>query len=778
MKSYCARRWRWARGPYGAALAAFMVLAFSGSRARPGSPMAVPGEIATRLPAGILPEIGCWFWRDQELAPEGYRPFLDLVHDHAAYTLLTTSLRLTHGEITDANIHAQIKKATAYARRRGMGIVMDLDVRLARAAFRQAYPDELQEMLRLRTVALRGTGEVQLKITSSDLSDHYTGHTTHYIPLAGRLVRVYCYRHGTHGIIPATLRRFSPTEYRIVRASAHEVSVAIPCNTQLDGYEACVMAAFTHLTPDVFAPHLLSFQRSIIQRYADAGLAGVCKDEWGFPPCFDGCPDKNDFWYSKYRAADYAQQTGGRDLVHDLLLMSVGMQGHAAERVAAINRFLEMARHRNGDIEHDFYLATKSVFGPHAVVATHPTWYPYPGTREFKKNGLDWWIATRDWAQTDEVTPFCARTSLAKKWNSPIWYNMYYATSVASYQHSIWTHALAGGRINFHPVYPRPAAAEGRGYQLLLRGALMRGNSRIRLLNFIAHSPLDCPVAVVFGHACAMNWAGPAYDDVGMQLTDALWRAGYPADLIPSSEIENHTLRVSKDGAIQFGPQRYSAVVLYHPEFEKETTATFFQRAANGPTALYRVGDWTADFNGQPCSGNARLPQGMTGSKDAMSCVASVIVHLQNAGVQQQTPATGSLTRFGRTSCSPGTTGHCRLIDGTRIQVAGSENVAGDPIRTTIRIGQYKVTVDAIGVVGLRLGADGAITALAAGGLRHLHTHGLDIRLSQRVDLAFWKDATGKTHGVLQDHAGPVPAALTHLLPEWERISTPVPLPQ
>jgi len=33
----------------------------------------------------------------------------------------------------------------------------------------------------------------------------------------------------------------------------------------------------------------------------------------------------------------------------------------------------------------------------------------------------------------------------------------------------------------------------------------VRGDCRIRLLNFIARTPLDCPVAIVFGHPCAMN---------------------------------------------------------------------------------------------------------------------------------------------------------------------------------------------------------------------------------------------------------------------------------
>lgn len=49
-----------------------------------------------------------------------------------------------------------------------------------------------------------------------------------------------------------------------------------------------------------------------------------------------------------------------------------------------------------------------------------PTWWPNPDTREFKKNGLDWWVATRDGAWCDEVTPYCVGTALAKKWGNPV----------------------------------------------------------------------------------------------------------------------------------------------------------------------------------------------------------------------------------------------------------------------------------------------------------------------------------------------------------------------
>ena len=78
----------------------------------------------------------------------------------------------------------------------------------------------------------------------------------------------------------------------------------------------------------------------------------------------------------------------------------------------------------------------------------------------------------------------------------------------------------------------------------------MAGESRIRLLQLITRAPIDCPVAVIFGHACAMNWAGPAYDDVGLAVTDALWQAGYYADLIPTSEIESGALKIADDGTL------------------------------------------------------------------------------------------------------------------------------------------------------------------------------------------------------------------------------------
>jgi len=738
----------------------------------------IAGEsVSVRLPDSVPPVIGCWFWGEGEFAPGGYRGAIDLFADHAAYNLLSTSLRVPLREVTEDAVRDQIAEAARYARKRGIGLLMDLDVRLARAAYSKAYPDELQEMLRLREMALGETGQVSLRITSEDLNDHYTHGTTHYIPLAGRLVRVYSYVRGPAGIEPGTVRDITQTHAKATIASAADVRVAIDCNEQTRGRTACVMVSFTHLTPAVFAPHLLEFQRQIIERYADVPLAGVCKDEWGFPPCYDGCPAKNDFWYSRFRESAYAKRTGGRDLVRDCLLMTFPERGRERERQAVINHFMDMSRLRNGAVEDDFHKVTKATFGPSAISATHATWYPYPGVQEIKKNGLHWWIATRDYAQTDEVTPYCVRTSLAKKWGGAVWYNMYYSSSIEDYHRQPWAGALTGGRVNYHPVWPiKGKPSRYAGYEALLRGGLMRGDCRVRLLNFITSSPLDCPVAVIFGHACAMNWAGPAYGDTGVALADAFWRAGYPADLIPSSEIGGQALRISDDGSVQYGPQRYSAVMLYHPEFEKPAVASFFRKAARGETMLYRSGDWTVDFEGKPFDGDAALPKEMVPLADDASGASAVIARLRERGVAPQTPATETMKRFGYESSAPPTKGRSRLIDGTHIIVAATEQASGDPIDTTLEVDGYKVVVDAVGVVGVRLAKDGRVEALAAGGLRQFKAGSLEIDLPCRADLAIWTDAQGTVHGVLQDWQGPIPEPLTALTTDWLRLALPLPV--
>lgn len=720
------------------------------------------------------PVIGAWFWGEEQFEPDGYKSFIDQVSEHSCYTLLTTGIRLRGRDITDIDVHNQVKLAAEYAKEKGIGFTIELDPRLAPRKFEGLYPDELQESLWLEEISLSDKTPVETTIHSVILSDHMTGSRTPYIPLKSSLARAYVYQKTPEGINSETLKDIT-RECEVVISSNDSIIIRLPVNKRYDGLHACVMVTFTYLTPDIFAPHLMEFTRNIIRSYSDVPLAGGMRDEWGFPPSFP--PDRmvsgNHFWYSGHYAATYAEKTGGRELLEDCLLMSIGIKGKEQQRYMAINHYMELNRQQNTLLEDDFYQTIKEVFGPDAAVVTHPTWYPYPNRFESKKNGLYWWAAKRDWAQTDEVTPFGVRTALSKKWNSPVWYNQYYSTDRNDYEEEIWSYALAGGRINYHPLYPSEKKRLERHTELF-NGDLMRAESKIRLLNFISDSPLDCPVAIVFGHTAAINSAGASFDDVGMELLNSLWHAGIPTDLIPSSEIEEGSLCIDPNGGIRYGKQQYAVVILYNPEFEKTSTADFFHQASRGSGRLIRMGNWTMDFDGNTFDGNSALPKQMIVGKDIQTVVSMVSKELRKQKIDLQTPATRLSEGFGYISNIPPTQGYTRLIDGTLIQVSGKDNPAGDPIRSTKKIGKYTVMFDAVGVAAVRLDKEGQVEALAAGGLKQFKTKDFIIDLEERIDLALWKNDNGEIEGIIQGYEHDIPEQLLKITSKWTFLTVPV----
>jgi hypothetical protein len=720
------------------------------------------------------PAIGCWFWCEEEFRPEGYKRFLDLCAKHSAFRLLTTSIRHPV-EVTESKVHDQIKAAALYARQHGMAIVMDLDVRLARQAFMEKHPGEMQEIVRFRELALSDKHEASITIESLRLGDHYTFRARGYDPLSSRLLRVYSHCRSAPNVEPESIRDIT-ARARVLRADADAVKVAIPFAPEDAGRTACVLASFTLFTPDVFAPHLVEFERDTLQQYADVPLAGACKDEWGFPGRFG--PRTDDLYFSRAMAEAYAKRRPGHELARDMLLMVEGEKGRGGERAAAVNHYMEMNWQRNAAVETAYYHAVKQIFGPAAMSATHPTWFPYPCSEEVFKNGLDWWAVTRDLAQTDEVTPFSVRTALAKKWHSPLWYNMYYDPSSRSYDEDLWRHALGGGRMNFHPLWPTPTNQPG-GDLFRLAGSLLRADCRVRLLNYISTAPIDCPVAVIFSHPRADNWAVAGWGNASVSLCDGLWKEGYYADLIPSSEIASGALKLAVDGHIEYGPQKYAAAVFYQPQFERPLAGQFFRRAAAAAkTALYRVGDWTIDFDGRPVDIKQAVPAAMKAGRVA-DCAAAIIAQLKAVGVEPQTTCTmRTHAGFACASMMPRLSGRCRLLDGTVILASGEKDVLGDPIRKTVNVRGREVMFDAVGVAAVRLRVDGRLEALAAGALKSFYGGGLKIDLPERIDVALWRDAGGDWHGVLQDWSGPVPAPLAALTADWQRLSVPLPYGQ
>jgi hypothetical protein len=672
---------------------------------------------SNRLPSHLPPEIFAWFWLEPEFAPDGYRAYVDLVADHSNFGLLTTSLRVPSREIKAPETHDQIKRGVLYAHSRGLRVAFDLDVRLARATFRKLHPDQQQWMLRVVEVPAK---ESTAAVRPLPLSDHMTAPGGSYEALSGKLLGVF--RRGANNQLVAV------EAVRAAVESAAEVKVSLPAG---EGY--IVVAAFEYRTPDVFAPALIEFQRSIYEQYRDVPLDGALKDEWGFPPVFDAGPRGGDFWYSESFASAW-RKAGGAAMVRDCVLMYTGVGGSHAARIAAANRYARLLLERNAEIERAYYADVKRVFGPQAFTGLHATWGVMPSGDAFK-NGYDWWWAKRDYGQTDEDFPIPLRTSLAKKMGGAVWFNQYYNQDVEAYAKEVWRAARAGGRVNFHPLWP--SSMNPAVHLRLLASPAVRAENRIRLLNYVSQAPRDCPVAVVFAHAAAANWLGPRFGDLGIDFAEALWREGFAADVIPSTEIQSGALRLGEGGRVWYGAQRYRALVFLNTEYEPKSTFAFLRRAARSNTITF-LRDTAA--------------AGVVSGAGLDPTPARVATFLRGAYTSHDNPPDLA-----------------RLTDGTCILARGERDPAGDVIDETFYCGSTKVRARATGVFAIRVSSTGEWKALAGSDVRLVDAGSLHIEFAQPIDFALWRDAQGVPHGVLQGDA-PVPEPLLRLTKDWTRL--------
>lgn len=709
------------------------------------------GQEATKLPI-----MGVWVWNSNDLLGNNYREKIDKMAIEYPYDLIISFLRFRDYEITSDIVHDRVKDLSVYAKGKGIGIAADIDVRNARKVFMEKYPEELQQMLRIKSVKI---GIKRIVFTPIDLSDHYSdGNLTHHKSVKSVLKRVYAYRQSKEGIDAKTMIDIT-NECKVLCATADSLVIELPSIVKEGISNISALVTFSHLYPDIFSPHLLSFQRKLIHQYSDVSLAGVCKDEWGFPPYFPRYYKQGytDYWYSQSFEETYKKSTG-HELLLDCLLMAQPFRNKTTERQSAVNAYTRLGRERNVKIEKDYYQAVKETFGKDAFVTVHSTWWPYPDKNESKKNGLDWWATKRDLAQTDEVVPFAVRTALCKKWGSPVWYNMYYKQDL---QNQIWGSALAGGRLNY------------LSFDNLNRKDLLEAENKVHLLNYISHSPLDCPIAVVFGHQNAMNWAGKGFEKVGMELVDSLWNAGYPTDLIPTSEIENGGLRVDTEGYLCYGKQKYIAMMLYQPQFENKAIAEFFRKVKLTKTALFFVGDWTVDSKGRTINTSALLRSDHFLKCEESNAFHVVLDKIVEKNVKKQSPASEILDNtyfklrdFNHTSIMPSTTGFCRLIDGTYIKIAGTDHAEGDPI-TDFMVDDVLVKVKANGVVGVRFDKKKKLISMAAGDLMKFDAGGLKITLSEKCNLALERIPNGKWVGFIQHKDGIIPPELLSITDNW-----------
>ena len=743
------------------------------------------GKTLRRLPTVILPENAFFMIHGPSLAKgaeNANAALMELLAEKGTYNFITLTLRC-HPELGDAEIVAEAKKVIEVAHRHGIQVGMDIDPRIARREFLRRWPDEMQCVVVAAKGETYASGRAQATLVAKGHGDHMcAGSPMGYDPVAASPLVAYAVRFSGGAIVPGSMRKVP------VRTVANSTfKLVVEAEGLAAGETLVAFGEFRLFSCDVYSEHLLPFTRELMERYKGYGADGAMRDEWGFPsPSEDGFHDGRAFWYSPGYAAAYAKRTG-RSLVDDFIVMAYPSAGDDSLRRRLAGEYMYLNFLRNAEIEEDMYATSKRLWGTDCYVTKHPTWYAQLEYHNIWHDGIDWWRAKRDWAQSDETVPRCALLGMMRKFGGPNWMNEWYAGSPESYPVNLWKYAVAGARMVVHPLFgpnpwkmfpDDPVRANRYYHEPILTPEFVRAQGRIRLLNLMTRGQVASQSAVVFGHKRAINFTDektwlPGESDLGIKnwrtidwgggLAADFWKAGYFADLFPSDEFSYGTFTVDEDGYLRVGTQAYPAVVLTHLDAEDVAA---FRRLTDGKTLKTKVFAW--DASGLP--GATAL---------AKNEATEAIAYLDAAGAIRQPVAVGkreSWSKAWQGDILPLGDGTTTLTDGTVQRVKGAVNdLAGDDIAGTLDLGNAKVEYVAKGVFAARADKDGRLAGLAAGGATRIKGLGIDLTLKTPEDFALYRLSDGKMAGVWQtaDGAAEIPAGLKPLAESWTKLILP-----
>ena len=717
------------------------------------------GKTIRRLPVQVVPEnafvcLANWDFKpgnENALRDEMFR---DVLGRQSPYNCVTLSLRCKP-DLSDRILQDRVADVIRQAHADGIQVLMDVDVRIARDEFLRRWPDDAQSYLAFDIVAPTN-GVAKFRMLPEFCRDHMCyGARRVYDVFKSRILKAWAITVGADGLgDPAT-----------VRDVTGEVSEG-ECACALSGKVAdlkpeerlVVVGQFTQWSADVFSPHLLPFAHEMMKRYQALGADGGMKDEWGFPSTRACMRAFRGFWYSKNFAAAWAKATGGGDMLEDLFRVVLLQKGGEAERKRLIDTYFRLTYERNVEIETDFYEENKRLWGPDVYVAKHATWTSQPSVGEFFHNGLSWWGAKRDWAQSDEGCDVAHCLGMMRTMGGPAWMNEGYGPDGLHYARTVWRYALAGGRLVYHGIYGgaplRPEPGEGvrsMGQSRILKAGAGRAESCVRLLNLISRAHPVSAAAQIFGHSRIMNWADGAVVDYGKDLLHRIGHSGYYVDAYPSTIVPS-VFRVTEDGYLAVGEMRYPLVILY--------------RLSDDDRMMW-----------EKLRGNSRLKTAVVeleGGTDASA--DSVIAQLDSLNAVRQTPFATTGLNGGEDSPNrlPDPDGMLTLMDGTVARIKGaSPDPTGDPIEGAIVSNGAAVRYAAKGVCAVRA-EQGEVMAFAAGGLRFAQGPGLELKLEVPIDVALVK-RNGRWRGLIQvPSAGTsVPRELASLTDDWRILVQP-----
>ncbi len=545
------------------------------------------------------PKILYWKW-DESIFTEGkMEQDIKDIYERMQVELLYVSLHHLGIPFVDERILTLVRKCTAILENYHAKLLLDVDVR-----------NELEEMKKEDTACEL----LNIQFIECNLDESGTAVIDKKNPQRGRTGRNTC-KEGPVWVAGAWA--FHPTDKGIYAENSIQKVNVVLCNKEEEteykinagkengGKRVCIAAVYTHGVPDLFSPYLYTYYEKMFQAVSDLDLGGVANDEWGYDlqTTFEkGSYRLEVFPYSLILAEKYLQRTG-RSLEEDFIYFAWTGEEHSGKPYEVINTYLSILRENIRENNEWFYEAGKRYFGKDTFIGVHPTLWcdKDDSTFDTLHNGLGWWEVKRDYAQTDEYVIMPIRLAMAHKWNSPVWYNMWYSNGtnqLATFWEETWQNARFGGRTDYLG-YECPN--EGGVHWLRTADSLDTINQmekRISMLDTVQSRQPDSRVLVIFGMEAVTNWylnqkAARIVRTEGrfpgiLRYVSGLFDE-YLCDLVPSTEISGKSVQY-KQGILSYGTQQYDALIYLETECMDESVKEFITDYARDGKPLMLAG--------------------------------------------------------------------------------------------------------------------------------------------------------------------------------------------
>ena len=555
---------------------------------------------------GSNPSIIYWKWDDSIFEPGVMESKVEDLLSRSDFEMIFIGTHWLSCSVMDPQLVEKIDDCCSLLHSRGRQLMLEMEARNEYAKFIQRHPDDLLFSFYFREAVLDEQGAATI-VLDSPQAFHY--HQSSGVLGIERILGSWCFDLVDGEIDSTSLQDLQ--ERTSFRVEEKTTTITIQGGKENANKRVLVIPAFRQAIPNLFSPNLYPFYNDIFAHYAHVPLNGVAVDEWGIDVMIgleNGEIRCECLTYGDELAQDYLELTG-RPLAEELLLLKYFIKDQKTRSYRAVNDYVRVLRAKMVENETWFYHKGKEVFGPETFIGVHATWWGACTELflEVLKNGIDWWEVPRDYAQTDETVIYPIRLALARKWDSPVWYNMWYSMGTRrldTYFAETWRNVRYGGRTHYLGYEcPNEDVVLELNQPGMLEQIREMEKEIGKLDSFIQSTP-DSRILVVFGIEAVSNWMlnEPNWEsfttkslrlEQSLKITQELLAAGYLCDLVPSSEIATGQVRLV-EGKLTYGSDHhYDALLFLFPEFCPKSVWEFIQHYHTTGGKLLGVGDLT-----------------------------------------------------------------------------------------------------------------------------------------------------------------------------------------